>query len=151
MIFDTLEYLSQYASLHPGISTVVNFIHENDLSSLPAGRMEIDGKNLYILVQEYLTKPVEQGIWEAHRRYIDIQIILSGQEQMGFAALSTMQSGEYAPEKDFQSMTGAGNFLTVFPQSFVIFFPEDAHMPCLNAATPEKVRKIVFKIRINPE
>jgi beta-galactosidase beta subunit len=62
------------------------------------------------LVQEYITKPLEQGLWEAHRNYIDFQYMFSGQERMGFANLSTMRFGDYIPEKDFQPMIGNGNW-----------------------------------------
>jgi YhcH/YjgK/YiaL family protein len=110
--------------------------------------MDIDGDNLYALVQEYVTKPVEQGVWEAHRRYIDVQYMVSGTERMGVANLRVMRLGEYSAEKDFQPMIGTGNFLDVFAGAFVIFFPEDAHMPGLQASQPEFIRKVVLKVKI---
>ena len=100
------------------------------------------------MVQEYDTKPAAQAKWEAHRKYIDIQYVISGMERMGFANLKTMQVGEYAPERDFQALNGAGSFVDVFAGAFVIFFPEDGHMPCLCVDAPEPVRKIVLKVRI---
>jgi YhcH/YjgK/YiaL family protein len=148
MIFDTLDNHAHYAGLGYNLPAALKFLLENDLTSLPAGRLDIDGDNLYALVQEYVTKPVEQGIWEAHRKYIDVQHMVSGTERMGVANLRTMQLGEYIPEKDFQPMSGTGNHLDVFAGAFVIFFPDDAHMPGLQASQPEAIRKVVLKVKI---
>lgn len=148
MIFDTLNHSARYAVLESKLGAALKFLHETDLTALPVGRIEIDGDNLYALVQEYNTKPVEQGMWEAHRRYVDVQYVLRGQERMGFASLENMVLGEYIPEKDFLPMSGKGNFVDVFAGAFVIFFPQDGHMPGLCVDTPEPVRKIVLKVKV---
>lgn len=148
MIFDTIDQLGRYKSLGKNIAAAVDYLLNTDLASLPVGRVEIDGERLYALVQEYTTKTAGQGVWEAHRRYIDIQFVQRGQERMGFASLGKMQLGAYLPEKDFQAMNGTGNTVDVFEGAFVIFFPEDAHMPGLSVDTPEEVRKIVLKVRV---
>jgi YhcH/YjgK/YiaL family protein len=148
MIFDTLDNHARYEGLGNNLPAALKFLLENDLTSLPPGRMDIDGGNLYALVQEYFTRPAEQGVWEAHRRYIDVQYMVSGQERMGVANLRTMQLGEYVSEKDFQPMSGKGDYLDVLAGSFVIFFPEDGHMPGLCVIAPEAVRKVVLKVRI---
>jgi len=148
MIFDTLDNYRRYDGLGYNLAAALTFLHENDLAALPLGRVDVDGDNLYALVQEYVTRPVEQSRWEAHRSYIDVQYMFRGRERMGFANLSAMQLGEFVPEKDFQPMTGAGNFVDVFTGAFVIFFPEDGHMPGLYLDAPEPVRKIVLKVKL---
>jgi YhcH/YjgK/YiaL family protein len=112
------------------------------------GRTDIDGDNLFALVQEYDTKPAEQGKWESHRKYIDVQYILSGRERMGFANIYRMDLGEYLPEKDFQGMGGEGNYVDLSAGDFAIFFPEYGHKPGLCATAPEKVKKVVIKVKI---
>jgi YhcH/YjgK/YiaL family protein len=148
MIFDTLDNHARYAGLGHNLPAALKFLLENDLTSLPIGRTDIDGDNLYALVQEYATKPAEQGLWEVHRKYIDVQYMVSGTERMGFANLRTMQLGEYVPEKDFQPMRGTGSSVDVFAGAFVIFFPNDAHMPGLQTDQPETIRKVVLKVKI---
>ena len=147
MIFDTLENAQRYTGLGDSLPAALKYLRETDLASLPVGRIDLDGDRLYVLVQEYETRPLEQGKWEAHRKYIDVQYVASGRERMGFANLSVMQLGEYKPEKDFQGLSGPANYVEVFAGSFVIFFPEDGHMPCLCVAQPEPVRKVVLKVR----
>ncbi|MFZ5878063.1 MAG: YhcH/YjgK/YiaL family protein [Chloroflexota bacterium] len=148
MIFDTLDHLSRYDGLGHNLPRALKFLAEQDLSTLPDGRTDIDGDDLYAMMQAYDTKPAEQGKWEAHRKYIDIQYVISGTERMGFASLRTMQLGEYIPDRDFQAMSGTGSFVDVFAGSFVIFFPEDAHMPGLYVDEPQPVRKVVLKVRV---
>lgn len=148
MIFDTLDNHALYERLGENFPAGFKFLLENDLTTLPPGRIDIDGVNLFALVQEYTTRPVGQVVWEAHRKYIDIQYMVSGQERMGFANLGTMQLGEYVPEKDFQPMTGSGNHIDVFAGAFTIFFPQDGHMPGLILNSPEAVRKVVLKLKI---
>lgn len=147
MIFDTLENVSRYTGLGYNLPAALNYLVETDLAGLPIGRTDLDGDNLYVLVQEYDTKLPDAGKWEAHRKYIDVQFLMRGVERMGFANLHTMQLAEYIPEKDFQALSGSGNFVDVFAGSFVIFFPEDAHMPGLCVVQPEPIRKVVLKVR----
>lgn len=147
MIFDSLENHARYIKLSDNFAAAFKFLAENDLTSLPAGRMELDGSNLYAVVQEYMTRPLAQGKWEAHRKYIDIQYIASGEERMGFANLSTLRLGEYLPEQDFQALSGSANYVDVFSRSFTIFFPEDGHMPGLCIDVPKMVKKVVLKVK----
>lgn len=148
MIFDSLENHARYTGLGPGFSAAFEYLIRTDLAALTPGRIDLQGDALYVMVQEYITKPVEQAFWESHRRYIDLQYLSSGSERMGFARLNTMHLGEYVPEKDFQPMSGTGQTLDARAGDFVIFHPEDAHMPGLALAAPAQVRKVVVKIKI---
>ncbi len=148
MIFDSLENSSRYTHLGPGLAAAFDFLVHSNLAALQPGRLDLQGEALYALVQEYTTKPAGLGFWEAHRRYIDLQYLLSGSERMGFARLDAMQLGEYVAEKDFQPMNGIGQTLDLSAGEFVIFLPEDAHMPGLMLHTPTMVKKVVVKIRI---
>jgi biofilm protein TabA len=149
MIFDTLENMHLYAGLIPArLYQGLQFLRDTDLTTLAIGRHDIDADNLYALVQEYTTRPFEQGKWEAHRKYIDIQHMVSGIERMGFANLAFMQLGEYFPDRDFQSLSGLGSSVDVLPGAFTIFFPQDAHMPGLCVDQPVPIRKVVLKISV---
>ncbi|PKO15208.1 MAG: YhcH/YjgK/YiaL family protein [Chloroflexi bacterium HGW-Chloroflexi-10] len=148
MILDTLNNHTRYSGISHNLFAALKFLFETDLTSLPIGRTDIDGDNLFALVQEYDTKSAELGKWEAHRKYIDVQYILSGRERMGFANIYTMDLGDYLPEKDFQAMSGEGNTMDLSAGDFAIFFPEDGHKPCLCVTAPERVKKVVIKVKI---
>lgn len=148
MIFDMLSNSHLYSDITPRLKTAFDYLTSTDLAKLPAGRIELDGNRLYVLVQEYTTKPLVEGKWEAHRRYLDVQYMLSGSERIDFALLNTMKLGEYFPEKDFQAMSGSGSTLNLTAGSFAVFFPQDAHMPGLTIEAPTKVKKVVVKCEL---
>ena len=148
MIHDSLTRFARYKGLDPALSAALSWLAAHDLANIPPGRIDIQGDEVFALVQEYLTKPAGQGAWEAHRRYIDVQYIVKGRERVFFAPIKTLHEGEYVPEKDFLPLTGDGPSLVLSAGFFVIFHPEDAHMPGMQIDTAEPVKKVVVKVRI---
>lgn len=147
MFYDTISNASSYFHLGPRIEAALRYLQNLDPASLRPGKYEIEGREVYAVVDEYLTKPREEKRWEAHRRYIDVQFIASGREMMGCTPRSGMQSTEYNPEKDTEWLEGEdGKFLLAEPDTFVIFEPADAHMPGVSVESPEPVRKVVVKV-----
>lgn len=148
MIIDQIFNSPLYYALHPGIKPAFEFLKQTDLSTLNVGRIEIDGQNLYAMLQQYTSKPREQAAWEAHRRYIDLQVVLQGTENIGYANISRLSQGEYDTNKDFLPLFGEGDFLTLQKGNFALLFPQDAHMPGLAIGSPAPVKKIVLKISV---
>ena len=148
MITDRLSNAHLYATIHPRFQRAFEYLQKTDLQSLPVGRIELDGKNLYVMVQEYSSKLPEQGRWEAHHRYIDVQYVLSGREYIRYAPVERLQMGEYNPEKDFQALSGEGVAVTLTAGDFMILFPQDAHMPGMAIKDPIPVKKIVVKVAV---
>jgi YhcH/YjgK/YiaL family protein len=100
-------------------------------------------------VQQYDTKSRDKGLWEAHRRYIDVQFVASGIETMGYAPIGNCTvTQEYSSEKDCALFSGKGDFLTAPAGTFLVFFPEDVHMPCLATEGSVPVRKVVVKVAV---
>ncbi|MDD5435916.1 MAG: YhcH/YjgK/YiaL family protein, partial [Nitrospira sp.] len=95
MITDLLNNASQYSKMNMKIETALNYLQDTDLSNLKPGRYEIDGSDIFALMQNYETKPKENGFWEAHRKYIDIQYVIKGTELIGYANIVHLKSGEY--------------------------------------------------------
>ena len=151
MIADILKNRYLYESISPRIKTALEYIAVTDFSAIEPGRYELDGANLFVLVQEYDSVPREQGVWECHQKYIDIQYIAEGVEQIGVNHIDKMQiTTEYNPEKDIAFLSGDGDYVTFSKGSYGIFFPEDAHQPRIAPGNiPEKVKKVVVKIKID--
>jgi YhcH/YjgK/YiaL family protein len=150
MIADVLKNRQIYAAISPRIKTSLEYIAKTDFSAMEPGRYELDGSNIFALVQAYDSIPKEQGKWECHKKYIDIQYIAEGAEQIGCNNIGQMKiTTEYNPEKDIAFLSGDGDFITFSKGSYGIFFPEDAHMPkiALNNV-PGKVKKVVIKIKV---
>ena len=148
MIIDQINNASLYYSVHSKFKHAFEYIQQMDVNNIPVGRCEIDGENMYALVQEYNTKLKEQGIWEAHRRYIDLQYVVQGAEGIGYANIYHLQQDEYQASKDFLPLHGEGNLVTVHSGSFVLLFPEYAHMPGMAVSASALVKKVVLKIAV---
>lgn len=147
MIIDRIENAARYARLGRRLASALEFLRATDFSQTEPGRYELDGAELYYLVQVYTPKPVAAGAAEAHRRYIDIQYVLQGEEYIGYADLSQMQAGEYLAEKDFLKVEGSVDLVRVAAGSFMLLYPNDAHMPGLTTGAPGVVRKVVVKVK----
>lgn len=148
MIIDQIAQAGRYADLHPGFAAAFSFLRSQDLAALPLRRIDLQGDALFALVQEYPSKPEAEGFWEAHRRYIDLQYIVSGRERIGWAPLARMELLSHDAARDLSLLKGEGESLTLQAGDFMLLWPEDAHMPGLQVAGAEPVRKIVFKIAV---
>jgi YhcH/YjgK/YiaL family protein len=128
------------------------FIKNSDLSKLAAGRYDIDGDNLYASVMEYTTKNEDAADFEAHRKYIDIQYMISGKEIMNIAPLETVTEVliPYDPAKDIEFMrVKAITGYKADSTNFFLFFPGDAHRPGMKDGDNAAIRKIVIKVKID--
>ena len=146
MILDMLKNSWIYESLHPAFPKAFEFL-AGCTSDTPAGRVELDGNKLFALVQEYDTKA--EGSFETHKKYIDIQFILSGTEIIGWTDLGSLnQDAPYNSEKDitFYNEPSHSTDLLMTPGSFSILYPEDGHKPGMTAAEVCPVKKVVMKI-----
>jgi YhcH/YjgK/YiaL family protein len=149
MIVDRLGNRSVDAHLPPRVRQALEFLRTTNMTAMKIGRHEIDGDRLFALVQEYTTKPAAECAWEAHRRYIDVQYVVSGIERMGHAPISRMTiRTPYDAERDVTLFERGDHFVTLNAGSFAIFGPDDVHSPCVTASEPSRVRKIVVKAAI---
>ncbi len=146
MIIDHIKNASEYYQLGAPIETALRYLERSDFSTIPVGRHALDGDRLYAMVETYQTKLEEDGFWEAHIKYIDIQYIASGLERIGYAPVGTMKPEPYDVEKDFYKLHGEGDFITMREGQFAILKPQDAHMPQIAVDQPEKVKKVVIKL-----
>jgi len=147
MILDTIANASLYEKAHPLFAKAFEFLRTADLANLPCGRYDIQGDSLYASIQEPEGKPMEAAKLEAHRKYIDLQFVVSGNEVMGWAPLCGLGHAlPFDEGKDCGFYTDKPqSWFEVRPGCFAIFFPEDAHAP--NVGTG-KHRKVVVKIAL---
>jgi len=148
MIFDQLKNAELYFQINNRFRKAFDYLRSNDFNNIEPGKYEIDGEDIYAIVQQYDTKPMSSGKWEAHKKYIDIQFMVSGKEKMGYSHKNKMiVTHEYNSDKDALYLKGEGNFLVAEAGYFAIFFPTDVHMPCIaiNLSTP--VKKVVIKVK----
>lgn len=151
MFFGSLADSARYrAQLPQAIGRALDALADKDLAAMPAGRYEIDGDRLLLLVQDVMLRPQPECRPEAHRTYADVQIPVSGCERYG-AALP--QAG-LVPEEDllasrdvaFYPAPANEFFVDLDPGSFAVFFPGELHRPCVAIDGQQPLRKIVLKV-----
>jgi len=145
------EFTKQYEANKTYWDKAFEFLKNTDLDTIAAGRYAIDGDNVYAMVTENKTKDFDSTKWESHRNYIDLQMVITGEEKIGRAAIAdVIVTMPYDAGKDLINYSGDGKFYVADPNTFFLFFPGDAHRPNIttNGNTPDK--KIVIKIRYAP-
>jgi len=149
MVMDSVVNAQLYNGLGERIAMGLKYIKENSFTDMEPGKYEIDGSNIYALILEYESKPVDTCKWESHRRYIDIQYVVKGFERIGYSNIDSMRiCEEYNEEKDYMFLEGEGNYFHISVGTFAIFGPQDAHMVGIAAGEPGKVKKVVLKILV---
>lgn len=151
MVYDSLNNFTNYLCLHPHFTGVLAFLksYEGIMPDLMPGSYDINSRGAFASVSEYESKPESEGFLEYHRKFIDIQIIIEGREKIGIAHRDHCRDLEYQEEKDMGKVDGTFDFIAMDPTNFVIFFPQDAHMPQISCSDQrEKVKKVVFKIPV---
>ena len=148
MIYDKLSSIETYSGIHERLAKGLRLLRDTDFSDLPDGKYEVDGKDLFYMLQSYSTRE-NNDTPEAHRKYIDIQFLLSGEEVMGIGALSDMKEEVRAnPDGDVWFYHGPLSHVKLGRGYFAVLFPQDAHAPGIALCTPDSVRKVVVKVLI---
>jgi YhcH/YjgK/YiaL family protein len=134
-----------------GLERAFEYLARTDLAALPLGRTDIEGDDVYVMLSEAGTRPPEQVQFEAHRRYIDIQLVVRGQEAIGVAPLPglvTIEPYDSARDIEFFAVPRMSETLALRAGDFAVFTPGDAHRPSLHLDGPHVSRKAVVKVSV---
>jgi len=149
MILDTLKNFRAYYCLNRGFEKAFGFLSRADLEDLPADKYEIEGEKIFAIIVNDFGEKKEEGLLEVHRKYVDIQFVLSGTDEMAWKPKSLCLS----PIADYDEKNDAQNFhdkpdtwISVHPNSYVIFFPEDAHMAMVSSGI---IHKVIVKVAVD--
>jgi len=149
MITDKIENIDKYKNLSERIKKGIEFIQNTDLVNAKTGKYIIEGDNIYAGIDEYNTRSKDVSMPEIHKKYLDIQYIISGNELMGYAPFNNQQVvTEYNAEKDIAFLNSEVSFFDFKENHFAIFFPEELHMPCISKNESSPIKKVVVKVLI---
>jgi biofilm protein TabA len=153
MILSALEDVYQQGVFSANINQAIHFLHSPNLASLPDGRFVIDGDRVYAIVSTYTTHPLDKAVeLEGHRKFVDIQFLLAGQELIAWSSARTVSvTVDYDEIKDVWKGISPVEQLTLlhlFAGQVAILFPSDAHAPQMADGDLATVRKIVIKAAI---
>lgn len=152
MIIDKIEHCELYYGVHKHFEKAFAFIKKAMEEKLPVGKYELDGKDLYASVQEYNSKEEAAARYEGHRKYIDIQYIVSGEEAVEVLDIEKcLPITDYNEEKDvlfFQPTEKVWKGIWTAGE-YGIFYPNDIHRPGMRVdGVSAPVRKILVKIKL---
>jgi biofilm protein TabA len=148
MILATLADADRYCALHPLFARAFEFLRDTDLKSLAPGKHSVQGEQIFIIAEACAGRTREEAKLECHRRYIDIQLVLEGIDEMGWKpVVECMEPAtDYDAARDIRFFNDAPSSWIATPAgSFCIFFPDDAHAPLVSAGM---IRKVVVKIAV---
>lgn len=149
MIVDTVKNMPLYYKTLPQLETVKNFVDGFAAAEKKTGRYDLDGERLFVNASSYVTSPETDKLLEAHRKYADVQVMISGREYIGWSPLEGLreEKEEFSKGGDIAFYSGAVSTKTLLEENtFVMLLPGDAHMPCVKVDEAEPVLKLVFKV-----
>lgn len=146
MIIDMLTNWSRYSTMHPGFTQAFAFLRRPDLQNLAVGRYEIDGDRIFAMVALDPGRDKDLAQLESHEKYIDIQLVLDGNDDMGWRpqSLCRLPAGEYDADNDIRFFDDPPLvWQPVAAGMFAVFFPEDAHQPLIGKGM---IHKVIVKV-----
>ena len=151
MILASLAEADRYLALHPLFERAFAFLRSSDLHALAPGTYPVLDERIFAIVEACPSRSRAEAKLECHRRYIDIQLVLEGVDEMGWKAVAECvdPATEYDAARDIGFFNDApSSWIATRPQSFCLFFPDDAHAPLVGTGA---IRKVVVKIAVQPD
>lgn len=148
MIIESLSNSSQVCMCNPRFKQAFDYISKLDLRAMEVGRYEIDGTNIFMMIDNKALKSRDTAALEVHDKYIDIQIVIAGREGFGWKQRQTCQKprSEMDSTKDIQFFDDApSTYFELNENEFVIFLPSDAHAPLVGDG---EVKKCIIKVLV---
>jgi YhcH/YjgK/YiaL family protein len=148
MILDRMQNAPRYGRMHKGFQAAFDFLNSPGLAKLEPGRHVVDGDRVFVMISTDPGRGRTGARLEIHRKYIDIQLVLSGSEEIGWKPVAECRQpdGDFDPARDLGFFRDQSDLWLPMPAgTFAIFFPEDAHAPLGGEGM---LRKAVAKVLV---
>ena len=149
MIVDHISNCEMYYVFGERFKKAFEFLKANDIRKMELGRHDIDGDDVFILVQEYTSKTIENCGLEAHKVYADVHYVAEGFEYLGYSHISRCnETIPYDPTPDASFYEKECQYVLLQKDDIAIVFPQDVHMPQKRALVGVPVRKACIKVKV---
>ncbi|UDN60550.1 YhcH/YjgK/YiaL family protein [Clostridioides sp. ES-W-0016-02] len=149
MIFGSINHSKTYSTLHEDLLKCFEYVKENSLIDYEKGTHTIDGDDIFVNIVEYKTCEKEERFWEAHKKYIDVHLMLDGCERIDLNFIENLEQKTYEEDSDFLPLDGKNNgYVELRKGDFLVCYPEDAHMTAIKVSEKENIKKAIFKVLV---
>ncbi len=151
MIYGEIKDLNQYKGISKNLDKAIEYILNGEYKKGILGKNIIDGDTLYFNYPDCaMTKEIKDGFFEGHKKYIDIHVVISGEENLGYTPCSEVTvKKEYDSEGDYELYEGTlKNIFHVTEDKFIMFFPNEPHMALLKVGEIKEITKVIFKVLV---
>lgn len=149
MVFGNINDLKSYEFLEDKVKECFAYAKSHDLMAMEKGSHPIDGERLFVNIVEYETTTPDKRFWEAHRKYLDLHLLLNGQEQIDLNFIRNLTQKDYVEKDDFLPLEGRPNSMAVLESGdFLLCYPKDGHRTAIAPGAPTLIKKAIFKILI---
>lgn len=148
MLIEMLDRMEEHCAAIPHLADGLRCLAEHKSDTAPA-RISFPGG--YMMLQQGTTKPTAEGDYEAHKAYLDVQVLLEGCETVIWADTAGLaETVAYDTDKDKVMYAGCGSAVQIRPGMCYVCWPHDAHKACRHTTEPEEYKKAVIKLKIDP-
>jgi len=149
MIFGNIKDKERYNFLDERIRECFKYEIENNLNKFNTGSYKIDGDKVFVNIVSYNTVDKGERFWEAHKKYIDIHLMLDGEEKILLNHIDNLEKKPYQEDEDYLPLEGEeASMVTLEAGDFLICYPEDAHMTAVKVKNEKNIKKAIFKVII---
>lgn len=152
MIYGNIQMIKTEKALPEAVRRALEVIRTKDVATMEPGKYPVDGDRMILQINVSTTEPKENRRAEVHRKYVDVQYMVSGREYIGvYPDPGTDAVAEDRMEADdilfYDSAIGDREVMLPMTEGcFAVFFPEDAHRPGCEMGGPQEVRKVIVKV-----
>ncbi len=147
MIFGNINHEKTYSTLDEDLLRCLEYSKKNTLIEYEKGSYVIDGEDIFVNIVGYETCEKEDRFWEAHKKYIDIHLMLDGCERIDLNFIENLEQKQYQEDDDFLPLDGDKSaYVELRKGDFLVCYPEDAHMTAIKVNEKENIKKAIFKV-----
>lgn len=149
MILDRTSRMMMYSSVHKDLKKAFKFLANTDFSNAQEGAYNIKNTGILASIVAYDLHQVVDPMLERHKKHIDLQMIISGYELVGYEPFNEQECIKpYDSRNDYEYFEGNPSYFRLEPGMFALFFPDDLHMPGICIDCPVHVKKVILKIKV---
>ena len=151
MIYAELKNIKTYKGISKNLDKAIDFIVEKKYLNADFGKNIVDDDKIYFDYPETVSTRENIDLeLEYHKKYIDIHIVLEGEESIAYTPFEDcIETKSYNVEEDYGLVKGKAQAeLILNGKNFLLFFPEEPHLALLKIDTPKEIKKVIFKVEI---